>query len=345
MKVLITGGAGFIGSTVASALSDAGHVPVILDDLSSGVRAFTAGRLFYEGDMADSRLLESIFSEQADIGSVLHCAGSIVVPESVRDPLRYYRNNVAKTIALVEQLNRLGCRRFVFSSSAAIYLPGADLTVDENSEIAPASPYAATKAMAERILADAAAAGVISALSLRYFNPVGADPQRRTGLQIVRPTHALGKLIEAYETNTPFYVTGTDWPTRDGSAIRDYIHVWDLARAHVAALERFGEIVNAESGYEVINVGTGTGTTVRELFAAFRSVVNREVDVREGPRRPGDTIGCYTRVEKARRLLQWMPGLSIASAVRDAIEWAEIRDQVIAGRAPRPNNLGRRSAP
>jgi UDP-glucose 4-epimerase len=175
MKVLITGGAGFIGATVASACLDAGHVPVIIDDLSTGARAFTAGRDFFEGDVADPAVLDALFSRHPDIAATVHCAAHIVVPESVAQPLRYYRNNVTKTIDLLEQLARLGCRRLVFSSSAAIYGPTPDLAVDESSPIAPGSPYARTKAMMEQVVADASAAGLVSAVSLRYFNPIGAD--------------------------------------------------------------------------------------------------------------------------------------------------------------------------
>lgn len=329
MKVLVTGGAGFIGSTVGSALIDAGHIPIILDDFSAGARSFTQGRICYEGDIADRDVLKRIVSDHPDLEAVVHCAAFIVVPESVANPLRYYRNNVGKTLEFVECLQALGLNRLVFSSSAAIYLPGLDYTVDETSPVCPNSPYAATKAIVEGILQDVCSASDLKALSLRYFNPVGADPQRRTGLQLAQPSHALGKLIEAYEADVPFVITGVDWPTRDGSAIRDYIHVWDLARAHVHALERI-DMITASSAYEVINVGTGYGTTVRELVRAFETVVGKAVDVVEGPSRPGDVVGSYTRNGKARKLLGWEPELTIEDAVRDAIEWASLRPSVMS---------------
>ena len=333
MRILITGGAGYIGSTIASACEDAGHEVVILDDLSAGARAFTTGRAFYEGDIADGALLEKVFADHPGIDAVVHCAAAIVVPESVAEPLRYYDNNVGKTVRLVAHLQRLGCTRLVFSSSASIYVAGDDLTVDESATVAPSSPYATTKAMVETILRDVCATGTFSAISLRYFNPVGADPQLRTGLQTARPTHALGKLIEAYENGVPFTITGTDWPTRDGSAIRDYIHVWDLARAHVAALERFDDVVSAAgSSYEVINVGTGDGTTVRELVAAFEAATGGHVEVVEGPSRPGDVIGCYSLTGRATRELGWRAELSIEQAIKDALAWAQRREAVLAGR-------------
>ena len=326
--MLVTGGAGFIGSTVASACLDVGIEPVILDDLSTGRTEFTGGRHFYLGDVADGELLDRIFEEHPQISHVLHCAAKIVVPESTERPLDYYGNNVSKLIDLLGHLDRLGCNRLVFSSSASIYLPGDDLTVDEQSDIAPQSPYAATKAMAERILADTCAAGRLRVLSLRYFNPIGADPLLRTGLQLKRPSHALGRLIQAYEENHPFTITGTDWATRDGTGIRDYVHVWDLALAHVAAIRAFDDIVPANA-QEIVNLGTGRGTTVRELVTAFESATGATLKVVSAPPRPGDVIGCYTRSDKARQLLGWSTERSIQDGVTDSIAWMERRSQVL----------------
>lgn len=332
MKVLVAGGAGFIGSTVSSACLDEGWTPVILDNLCTGRIEFTRGRAFYEGDIADGRLIDRIFAEHPDIAAVVHAAALIVVPESVTQPLRYYRENVAKSIDFIEHVRRNGCQRYLFSSSAAIYRPGDDFSVDETSPIEPASPYARTKAMMEDILADTAAATDLRALSLRYFNPIGADPAMRTGLQIRRPSHALGKLIEAYQAGEEFLITGVDWPTRDGSGIRDYIHVWDLARAHVQALRRFDEILppGGDRSADVINLGTGTGTTVRELVAAFQEVAERPLRVRETGPRPGDQAGSFTRTDRARRLLDWKPELSIAEAIRHSMQWAAQRDQMLS---------------
>ncbi|MEQ7126880.1 UDP-glucose 4-epimerase GalE [Actinopolymorpha sp. B11F2] len=329
MKTLITGGAGYIGSTIASACLDAGIVPVILDDLSTGREEFTEGRAFYRGDIADGDVLDTVFRDHPDISAVIHCAAKIVVPESVRDPLGYYANNVSGTIALVQHLLRHGCERFLFSSSASIYQPGPDLSVDESSPVDPQSPYAATKMMVERVLADAASALPLRVISLRYFNPVGADPLLRTGLQSPAPTHALGKLIEAYESGTPFTITGTDWPTRDGSGIRDYIHVWDLAEAHVRALERFDEVVPAPRGYEVINLGTGRGTTVRELASAFQDAVGDRLQVREAGPRPGDAVGCFTRSDKAAAMLGWSATRTEKDGALDSLAWARKRPTIL----------------
>ena len=330
MKVLVTGGAGFIGSTVAGACLDSGLVPVVLDDLSAGRREFTAGRIAYEGAITDAALVDRIFDEHPDIAAVVHCAARIVVPESVAQPAAYYDNNVVGTLRLVEQLLRRGCTRLLFSSSASIYAApasGDDFGVDESAPLAPSSPYARSKAMTEQMLADISAATDLRVLSLRYFNPIGADPQLRTGLQHHTPSHALGKLITAYEAGETFTVTGTDWPTRDGSAIRDFVHVWDLARAHVAALTRFDTALDGAT-HRPVNLGTGSGTTVRELVDAFREVAG-DLKVEDGPRRPGDVVGAYARAGTAERLLGWRAERSVKDGVRDALAWNARRPQVL----------------
>lgn len=329
MKVLIAGGAGYIGSTVASACADAGIDAVALDSLVTGRREFVADRPFYEGDIADGALVDRIFAEHPDIDAVIHCAALIVVPDSVDDPVGYYRANVTKSLDFVSHLLRNGCSRMIFSSSAAIYRAEPDLTVTEDSALDPQSPYARTKAVCEGMFADIAATQPIRVLSLRYFNPIGADPKMRTGLQLRRPSHALGKMIEAYEEGTPFHITGTDYPTRDGSGIRDYIHVWDLATAHVAALRKFDTVLGTDGTSTVINLGTGTGTTVRELLDAFNSVAEHPVEGLDVGRRPGDVVGAYTRSDRARKLLAWEPRHSIAEGIRHSLEWAAIRDKVL----------------
>jgi UDP-glucose 4-epimerase len=331
MKVLITGGAGYIGSTVASACLDAGITPVVLDSLVTGRVEFTAGRPFYHGDLADGALLDRIFSEHPEIEATVHCAALIVVPESVTEPQRYWQANVAKSIALVEHLLRNDCTRLLFSSTAAMYGVDEDFAVDEESPLAPSSPYARTKVAVEAMLRDVAAGTPLRALSLRYFNPIGADPQLRTGLQTPRPTHLLGKLIEAAEAKAEFCVTGTGWPTRDGTGIRDYVHVWDLAEAHVAGVQHFDEVVRKDgAGYEVLNLGTGTGTTVREMVEAFQQVTGKSLRIRETEPRPGDVAGAYTRSDRARQMLRWQPRFSLADGIRDSLRWAQVRADRLA---------------
>ncbi len=332
MKVLVTGGAGYIGSTIASACLDAGHVPVIVDDLSMGAQAFTKGRIFYRGDFADLTLLDAMFGEHPDIAAVVHCAAHTIVPQSVAEPLRYYENNVSKTVRLLEYLRARGCDRFLFSSSGSVYAPSGG-AVTEQSPLAQSSPYARTKAMVEQILADAAAGGGVRGLSLRYFNPIGADPQLRTGQQVAEHTLVLSRLTHAYRTGDTFTITGTDWPTRDGTGIRDYVHVWDVARAHVVALENFDAVLSGERPYEVLNVGTGSGTTVRELVTMFDEVVGGGLRVAEGPARPGDPLGCYAAVDRIEQALGWRAELTITEAIGHALAWDAERDAVLAGSA------------
>ncbi|GAA3892050.1 UDP-glucose 4-epimerase GalE [Streptomyces sedi] len=329
MKVLIAGGAGYIGSTVASACLDRGITPVVLDSLVTGRREFTEGRAFYEGDIADGPLVDRIFAEHPEIGAVVHCAALIVVPDSVADPIGYYRANVAKSLEFTGHLLRNGCHRMVFSSSASIYRAGEDLTVDEESAIEPLSPYARTKAVCEGMFADIAAGSPLRVLSLRYFNPVGADPQLRTGLQLPRPSHALGQMILAGEEGRPFRITGTDYPTRDGSGLRDYVHVWDLAAAHLAALDTFDGLFADGTRSTVINLGTGTGTTVRELLAAYNEVSDRPIEAVEAERRPGDSAGARTRCDRAERLLGWRARLPLTDGIRHSLRWAAVRPTVL----------------
>lgn len=323
MKVLITGGAGYIGSTVGTACIEAGHEVVLLDDLSTGLRIFGDDRNLFEGDIADAKVLDLLLAHHPDIDAVVHCAARTVVPESVGDPLGYYDANVGKTIVLLQRLRDAGVSRVVFSSSAAVYAGEGGGGVDESAPLAPGSPYATTKAMVEQILHDAAEAGDLRAIALRYFNPIGADPRLRTGLQNPVPSHVLGKILAAHADGTAFTITGTDWPTRDGSGLRDYIHVWDLALAHVAALEKFDDVVTRAEPYRVINLGTGGGVTVRELVAAFERVTGSALAVEESPRRPGDQAGAFAIVDLAEELLDWRAQRSIDDGVRDALAWAD----------------------
>lgn len=331
MKVLITGGAGYIGSTVASACADDSIDVVVLDNFSTGRREFVRGRTCYEGDVADPVLLRRIFADHPDIDVTVHCAALTVVPESVAEPLRYYRENVAKSVDLVATLHHLGRARLIFSSSAAIYAPAGSDRVDEDSPASPANPYARTKEMVETVLGDAATSGALEAVSLRYFNPIGADPELRTGPQRPRPSHVLGRLCDAYRTGGTFRLTGTGWPTRDGTAVRDYVHVWDVAAAHVAALRNFDRVMRTADGarHVPINVGTGQGTTVRELLSAFERVVGTRLGVEESPARPGDTAGCFTTIDRAIRLLDWKPALGIDDAIRHQLAWDQHRPAML----------------
>ena len=334
MKILITGGAGYIGSTICSALKDHGHTPIILDSLVTGRKEFTGGHIFYQGDIGDEDAVRQVFMEHPDIDATIHCAALIVVPESVTRPYQYYRENVVKSMKFFFQLAELGYPRVVFSSSAAIYDVVPGFMVTEESPLNPNSPYSRTKYMMEMVLKDFSHAYNLKGIALRYFNPIGADPQLRSGMHIKEPSHILGKLVEvALGQATEFNITGTNWPTRDGTGIRDYIHVWDLAMAHIKAVERFDAVIEADADpvtpYAVINLGTGEGITVREMVDAFEQVYGKAVRTVEKPPRPGDVAGAYANANKARDLLGWTAEKSIETGIEDALRWGEIRETIL----------------
>jgi UDP-glucose 4-epimerase len=331
MKVLLTGGAGYIGSTTAKALQAAGHTPVILDSLLTGPRVFVRDRPFYEGDIADRELLARVVEEHPDIDATIHMAARIVVPESVERPYEYYRDNVAKSLELFDQLQNLGKPRVLFSSSASLYALKPGFEVTEQDALDPPSPYARTKRMMEIVLEDMAVATDLRAIILRYFNPIGSDPDLESGIYAREPTHVLGQLVMAAQGQLEsFRITGTEHPTRDGTGIRDYIHVWDLAQAHVRAVEVFDEVLaKVDAPSTVINVGTGEGVTVRELVASFERVFGQSVPVTDAPPRPGDAVGAFANVDKARDVLRWTADLSIDDAISSALAWGHKRKEVL----------------
>jgi len=334
MKFLITGGAGYIGSTIASALEEAGHTPVIVDSLITGRKEFTLGRIFYQADIADEAAIRRIFTDHPDIQATVHCAALIVVPESVAQPYDYYLDNVAKSLEFFHTLHKLGHGRVVFSSSASLYDVVPGFMVTEESPLNPSSPYARTKFMMEMILKDFCAAYGMQGIALRYFNPIGADPKLRSGLYVKNPSHVLGKLVETAQGRNPvFQITGNQYTTRDGTGIRDYIHVWDLARAHVKALADFDAVFtragNPQSNYLVINLGTGRGVTVKELVAAFEKVYGQAIHKTETEPRPGDVAGSFCNADTAKRLLGWQAELPIEEGIRDALRWDEKRVKML----------------
>jgi UDP-glucose 4-epimerase len=329
VKVLVTGGAGYIGSVTVRALEAAGHTPVVLDSLLTGPAVFVRGRPFYEGDVADPALLRRIVADHPDLGCTLHMAARTSVPESVSSPGTYYLDNVARSIELFQQLVLLGCPQVVFSSSAAVYAAPADgFEVHEDSPLGPSSPYARSKLMVEEVLEDLSAAGHLRAVVLRYFNPVGAAPDLSSGPHRRDPSDVLGLILAvATGRREHFTLTGTDLPTRDGSGLRDFVHVWDVARAHVAAVELLGG--SRAPAHTVLNLGTGRGVTVRELVTTVREVSGLEVPTVEGASRPGDVVGAYAGVAKAGEVLGWRAELTLAEAVDSAVRWAAVRRQVL----------------
>jgi UDP-glucose 4-epimerase len=331
VKVLVTGGAGYIGSTTCRALEGRGHTPVVLDSLVTGPRAFVGDRIFFEGDIADRALLARVFDEHPDIECTIHMAARIIVPESVAHPYLYYRDNVSKSLELFDQLVSLDRPRVLFSSSASVYAPSDTFEVTEDAGLDPGSPYARTKQVMEMVLQDLAASTSLRALILRYFNPIGSDPELLSGVHVREPSHVLGQLVMAALGQSPaFSLTGTDYPTRDGTGLRDYVHVWDLAQAHVRAVERFDDVLDAVGHPStILNVGTGQGVTVRELVQAFEKVFGADVPLREAPRRAGDVVGAFANVDKARELLGWTAELSLEAGIESALAWSRKRHEVL----------------
>jgi UDP-glucose 4-epimerase len=331
MKILVTGGAGYLGSTTAKALEEAGHTPVLLDSLLTGPLAFVRDRIFYDGDIADRALVARIVEDHPDIEATIHMAARIVVPESVEQPYEYYRDNVAKSLELFDTLVGLGKPRILFSSSASLYAVKEDFEVTEDDPLEPTSPYARTKWMIEHVLRDMSVATDLRAIILRYFNPIGSDPDLESGIYAKEPSHVLGQLVMASRgQKDSFTITGTDLPTRDGTGLRDYIHVWDLARVHVRAIERFDQVLEkAGQPHVTLNVGRGDGVTVRELIAAFERVSGHDVPLTEAPPRPGDAIGAFANVDRATELLDWRTELSIDDAIASALAWADKRQEVL----------------
>lgn len=321
VKVLVTGGAGFIGSTVALALADNGDEPVLLDDLSTGDPDFLRNFPHYVGDIADPDLVRRTLREHPDIAATVHCAARTVVAESVERPLEYYAANVGKTVQLLDALVANGCTRVVFSSTAAVYGTTEAQLITEDTPPRPETPYARTKVIVEDVLTDACATTPLTAVSLRYFNPLGCDPQLRTGP--VQPPSALAiqALIDAAAGGRPFRINGADWATPDGTPLRDFVHVWDVALAHVAVVHAWP----VAARHEIVNVGSGVGTTVRQLADVFNSLVETPVAIEYGERRAGDIVGGYTSTDRARQLFGWTPTRSVEDAVTDALRWAEHR--------------------
>ncbi|MDB5574634.1 MAG: galE [Tardiphaga sp.] len=304
MTVLVTGGAGYIGSHTVHALVDAGESVVVVDNLSTGFSAFIPeGVPLFIGDAADESLVENVIAAHR-VDSIIHFAGSVVVSESMRDPLGYYRNNTMTTRSLLNTAVTCGIRRFIFSSTAAVYGNPDDVPVREDAPTRPLSPYGFSKLMTEIMLHDVAAAHGIDYVALRYFNVAGADPKGRIGLATAGATHLLKIAVEAATgQRAKIDVFGTDYPTPDGSCIRDFIHVSDLADAHRAALC----YLRAGGASATLNCGYGRGYSVLESIAAVRRIAGRNFAVRHAERRPGDIMTMVADTSRIRATLDWTP--------------------------------------
>jgi len=319
MSVLVTGGAGYIGAHMMLALEAAGESAVALDDLSVGSRALApSGAPLVVADVGDKETLARVFKEYG-VSEVIHFAGSILVPESLVHPLAYYRNNTAKTLSLLEACVEAGIHRFIFSSTAAVYGTPDSVPVAETAPIRSITPYGASMAMSERILADAAAAHGLTYVTLRYFNVAGADPQGRAG-EIGKPTHLIkvAAQIAVGVRQEKLQIYGADYPTPDGTAIRDYVHVADIADAHLCALSR----LRSGAASATLNVGYGRGYSVREVIEAVERVTGASIPLVIAPRRAGDPSQLIADGAAIRRALDWRPRYDdIDFIVRTAIAW------------------------
>lgn len=326
MRVLVTGGAGYVGSVSVEALVDAGHDVVVLDDLSKGHRdAVAPGARLVEGTYADAAGMRALLAS-TPIDAVLHCAARSLVGESVQDPALYYRENVAGGVALLEALREAGVRRLVFSSTAAVYGEPAVVPIREDTPLAPINPYGETKRTFEGALRWYAAAYGLRSVSLRYFNVAGASA--RNGEVHVPETHLIPNVLRAVEGRGEVTVFGTDYPTPDGTCIRDYIHVEDLARAHLLALEATDPADQRTAGPDgsavalTLNLGNGGGFSVREVLAAAETTTGLPVPHRVGPRRPGDPPVLVADAGRAREILGWEPAhRELRSIVASAWSW------------------------
>lgn len=314
-RILVTGGAGYVGSHACKAFARAGYEVFTFDNLSRGWREAVKFGPLIEGDLLDPAALDRAMAE-AEPDIVAHFAAFAYVGESMAEPAMYYRNNVAGSLNLLDAMGRHGVDRLIFSSSCATYGVPDALPINEETPQRPINPYGASKLMVERMIADHAAAYGLSAVSLRYFNAAGLDPEGELFERHEPETHVIPLAIEAARAGRAFTVNGTDFPTPDGTAIRDFIHVTDLADAHVRA----AAYCETHPAAVALNLGTGTGTSVAQIVAAVSSATGRTIDVDSGPRRPGDPAELVASPRRAREALGWEPQLSdIDTIVRTAL--------------------------
>ena len=319
VKILVTGGAGYIGSHVVKLLGENGYKVLTYDDLSTGHKwAVLYGDLI-KADLADKKALRKVFKEFKP-DAVMHFAASIVVPESVKNPLKYYRNNVVNTINLLEAMEEFGVKNFIFSSSAAVYGIPEKIPISENAPLNPINPYGETKATVERILRDLAnSRDNFRYISLRYFNVAGADPEGKIGFAYPEATHLIIRALKVAKGEIEkLEIYGTDYPTPDGTCIRDYIHVMDIAEAHLIALEYL--LDGGES--DVFNCGYGHGFSVKEVVETVKKVTGREFKVIEAERRPGDPPFLVADNSKIKKKLQWKPKYDdLEFIIKTAWDW------------------------
>ena len=315
--ILVTGGAGYIGSHVVKELLRQKYQPVIYDNLQTGHQKATKNALFIRGDLSDPVKLKETFQTHA-IDAVMHFAADCLVGESVQNPLKYFNNNVKNSIKLIEIIEEFKIKKFVFSSSAAVYGEPKKIPITEDHSCCPTNPYGETKWIFERVLQAYHDAGILNFISLRYFNAAGADPEGELGEDHSHESHLIPLVIKAALDRTSVPVYGTDYNTPDGTCIRDYIHVTDLANAHILALRKLEQ--GKHSG--IYNMGNGNGYSVREVIETVKKVTERKVTAIESPRRPGDPARLVASSEKIRHELGWIPKYpDLETIIETAWEW------------------------
>jgi len=315
--ILVTGGAGYIGSHVVKELLRQGHTPIILDNLQTGHRKAAKNALFIEGDLSDTKKLKETF-QSYPIQAVMHFAAHSLVGESVQNPLKYFSNNVKNGLQLLEILEAFKITKFVFSSSAAVYGEPKEIPISEQHPCAPTNPYGETKWIFEKVLQAFYDAGKLDFISLRYFNAAGADPEGELGEDHSQETHLIPLVIKAGLDETSIPVYGKDYNTPDGTCIRDYIHVTDLANAHILALRQLEE--GKISG--IYNLGNGNGYSVQDVIETVKKVTGRKVTAVDSPRRPGDPARLVASSEKIKEELGWIPRYpDLETIVETAWQW------------------------
>jgi UDP-glucose 4-epimerase len=337
MAVLVTGGAGYIGSHMVHELADAGECVVVLDNLSTGFPwAVAKGAPLIAGDTGDQAIVARIIKDH-DIDAIIHFAASVVVPDSVRDPLSYYHNNTVNSRALIECAVENGVRHFIFSSTAAVYGGPAQVPVPENAPTVPISPYGWSKLMTEIMLRDASRAGGLRHVILRYFNVAGADPEGRTGQSTAGATHLIKVAVEtALGLRPKLEVFGVDYPTPDGTCIRDYIHVSDLIRAHSAALSH----LRSGAPSITVNCGYGRGYSVLEVMEAVKHAAGVDFKVEMAAPRPGDPAQIVADCTLLRKEIRWQPRYDdLATIVTHALGWERQLLARRSGPAVKPNEF------
>ncbi|MBF0494266.1 MAG: UDP-glucose 4-epimerase GalE [Candidatus Omnitrophica bacterium] len=317
-NVLVVGGAGYIGSHMVRLLLEKGYKPLVFDNLSTGYKKFIPGNVeLFKGDLKNAGDVRKVF-EKIKISAVMHFASYIVVSESVREPLKYYENNVIGGINLLKQMGACGVDKFIFSSSAAVYGKAERVPIKENDRIAPINPYGVTKRMTEKILEDLASAGKIRYISLRYFNAAGAHASGDIGENHVPETHLIPNVLAAAKGRSgTVEVYGNDYPTPDGTCVRDYIHVMDLAEAHLLALR----YLFSGGASDVFNLGCGRGYSVKEIILRAEKITRKNIRIKFCARRSGDSAKLIADNKKISKVLKWLPRRGLDEIIASAWRW------------------------